>query len=186
MVSMALATTLYDFQIALANVDRGVEQQLAFKLARHPSETMERVWLKILAFCWLWEERLAFGPGLGDPDAPDLETRDYTNVVTRWVRVGRADPAKVQRAVDQNGNAKVCVLFESPARMTSFLTEAAEAKFSRVAKAELAAVDAEFLKAVAEDESRRLKLTVTLSGDHFYIDRDGENLDGALTFAIRV
>ena len=38
-------------------------------------EFVNPVWLKVLAFCWLWEERLAFGPGLGDPDAPDLETR---------------------------------------------------------------------------------------------------------------
>ena len=177
---MALASTLYDFQVTLSNVDRGVDQQLAFKVARHPSETMERVWLRVLAMCWLWEERLVFGPGLSDPDAPDLETRDYTNLVTRWVRVGRPDPAKIQRAVDQNGSATVCVLFDDPEAMKLFLAQVADEKLNRVAKAQLAAVDPEFLKELASDEGRRHKLVVTLSGDHFYLDRKGESFDGPL------
>ncbi len=180
---MALASTLYDFQLSLSNVDREVEQQLSFKVARHPSERLERVWLKVLAYCWQWEERLGFGPGLGDPDAPDLETRDYTNLVTRWVRVGKVDPAKIQRAVDRNANAVVVVLFESEERQAAFLAEAATLKTSRLAKAELAAVDAEFLRQLAEVDERRIKATVTLSGDHFYVDRGGVTLDGPLVRA---
>lgn len=180
---MALSSTLYDFQLALSNVDRGVEQQLSFKLARHPSERMERVWLKVLAFSWLWEERLGFGPGLGDPDAPDLETRDYTNLVTRWVRVGKADPAKLQRAVDQNANGKVTVLFESEERQAAFLAEASAAGLDRLAKAEFAALDAAFLAELGTMEERRMKLTVTLSGDHFYLDCAGVTLDGPLVLA---
>jgi uncharacterized protein YaeQ len=177
---MALTATLYDFQLSLCNVDRGVEQALAFKLARHPSELMERVWLKVLAFSWLWEERLAFGPGLGDPDAADLETRDYTNLVTRWVRVGKADPAKLQRVVDQQASAKVAVLFEHEARLSAFLAEAAALKLTRLAKAEFAAVDGDLLQALAQRDERRTKLSVTLSGDHFYVDVGGETFDGPL------
>jgi uncharacterized protein YaeQ len=177
---VALGATLYDFQLSLSNVDREVEQQLSFKVARHPSERLERVWLKVMAYCWLWEERLAFGPGLGDPDAPDLETRDYTNLVTRWVRVGKGDPAKIQRAVDQNANARVAVLFESAERQAAFFTEAAALKTSRLAKAEFAALDADFLAQLASLDERRTKATVTLSGDHFYVDRAGQTLDGPL------
>ena len=177
---MALTAILYDFQIALSNVERKVEQELSFKLARHPSELMERVWLKVMAYCWLWEERLVFGPGLGDPDAPDLETRDYTNVVTRWVRVGKGDPAKIQKAVDQNGNGKVNVLFESEERQAAFLAEASAAKLNRLAKAEFAALDSDFLRELAVLEERRHKLTVTLSGDHFYVDTGKQTIDGPL------
>lgn len=177
---MALTAILYDFQIALSNVDRKVEQQLSFKLARHPSELMERSWLKVMAYCWLWEERLQFGPGLGEPDAPDLETRDYTNVVTRWVRVGKADPGKIQKAVDQNANGKVCVLFESAERQESFFTEASEAKLNRLVKAEFAAIDSALLKELAALDARRHKLTVTLAGDHFYVDAEGQTFDGPL------
>ncbi|WP_241758740.1 YaeQ family protein [Pyxidicoccus parkwayensis] len=182
--SMALAPTLYDFQVALSHVDRSIDQPtLVIKLARHPSETMLRAWLRVLAFCWLWEERLAFGKGLAEPDAPDLECRDYTGLVTRWVRVGKADPLKVQRAVDQNPHAKVSVMFESTQRMEAFLAEAREAKAARVAKAELVAVDAELLGALSQFDTRRIKLSVTFVGDHVYVECDGRSFDGPLTRA---
>ncbi|NMO14800.1 hypothetical protein HPC49_17260 [Pyxidicoccus fallax] len=179
---MTLAPTLYDFQVALSHVDRSIDQpQLMVKLARHPSETMQRAWLRVLAFCWLWEERLAFGKGLAEPDAPDIECRDYTGLVTSWVRVGKADPVKVQRAVDQNPHARVTVMFESPQRMEAFLAEAQEAKAPRVARAELVAVDADLLSALSPFDSRRLKLSLTFVGDHVYVDCEGQSFDGPLT-----
>ena len=179
--AVALNPTLYDFDLALSNVDRGAEAQVQLKLARHPSETLERVWLRVLAYCWQYRERLAFGPGLSDPDAPDLEARDYANQLTLWMRVGKADPAKVQRVSDQNSGAALAVLFESPAKLQAFVDEAREAKLSRLARVELAAVDPELIRALAAQEQRRTKVTVTLVGDHFYVERAGENLEGALT-----
>lgn len=179
---MTLAPTLYDFQVSLSQVDRGIDQpQLGMKVARHPSETMQRLWLRVLAYCWLWEERLAFGKGLGEPEAPDLESRDYAGQLTQWVRVGKADPQKVQRAVDQNSQAKVSVLFESVERLESFLAEAREAKALRVSKAELVAVDAGLLRALSAFDSRRIKVSLTFVGDHVYAECEGESMDGPLT-----
>jgi uncharacterized protein YaeQ len=177
---MAQAPTLYDFEVALSHVDRGLDAVLAFKTARHPSETLERVWLRVLAMALWQEERLGFGPGLGDPDAPDLETRDYTGRLTRWIRVGKADPVKVQRAVDQNAGAAVGVLFESPARMEAFLAEAREAKLTRLSGVELLAADPELLAELARDDVRRSKVALTLVGDHAYFDRGGKSFDGPL------
>ncbi|WP_164007632.1 YaeQ family protein [Pyxidicoccus trucidator] len=181
---MTLVPTLYDFQVALSHVDRSIDQpQLVIKLARHPSETMQRAWLRVIAFCWLWEERLAFGKGLAEPDAPDLECRDYTGLVTSWVRVGKGDPLKIQRAVDQNPHAKVSVVFESAQRLEAFLAEAREAKATRVAKAQLIAVDADLLRSLAEFDTRRIKVSLTFVGDHIYVECDGQSFDGPLTIA---
>jgi uncharacterized protein YaeQ len=178
---MALAPTLYSFHVSLNQVDRSVEQELQLKVARHASESLERLWLRVLAYCWQWEERLEFGAGLSDPDAPDIWARDYTGLVTQWTRVGKADPAKVQRAVDQNPHAKVVVLFESRERLEAFLQEARDSKTARVAKAELAAMDTQLLSALASVDERRSKVTVTFVGDHFYVDYQGKSLNGPLT-----
>lgn len=178
---MALPATLHHFEIALNHVDRGLEQALVFKAARHPSETLERLWLRAIAYCWQWEDRIAFGPGLSDPDAPDLEVRDYTGQLTRWIRVGKPQAAKVQRAVDQNPQGKVAVLFDAVDRMEAFLEEARAEKLTRIAKAELAAVDGALLAALARHDDRRAKLTLTWVGDHVYVDRDGEAFDGPIT-----
>src|SRR5687767_9250980 len=107
---MALAPTLYDFQLQLSDSDRGVDITQTIKVARHPSETAERLWLRFLAYCWRYEERLTFTSGLSDPDAPDLRADDYTGRLTQWIRVGKPEPAKIRRAVTQNGGAKVSVL----------------------------------------------------------------------------
>ena len=144
---------------------------------------MQRAWLRVLAFCWLWEERLTFSKGLSEPEAPDIECRDYTGLVTRWVRVGKADPLKIQRAVDQNPHAKVVVMFESAQRLEAFLVEAREAKATRVVKAELAAVDADLLRALSQFDSRRIKLSLTFVGDHAYVECEGQSFDGPLTRA---
>ncbi len=178
---MSLAPALYHFEIALSHVDRGLDlPELALRVARHPSETMQRVWLRVLAYCLLWEERMAFGKGLSEPDEPDLECRDYTGLVTRWVRVGKADPAKIQRAIDQNPHATVSVVFESAERLESFVSDSREQKATRVARAELVAVDAGLLKALAGFDARRVRLSLTFVGDHIYADCEGRSFDAPL------
>ncbi|HEY3446788.1 MAG TPA: YaeQ family protein [Myxococcales bacterium] len=178
---MALPFTLHDFEIALSHVDRGLDLKLTVRTARHPSETMERVWLRVLAYCLFHEERLAFGPGLGEPEAPDLQADDLTGRLTRWIRVGKADPAKVQRAADQNADAKVAVLFESPAKLEAFLSEARAAGLSRLGEVELVAADPELVATLGAKDGRRAKLSLTLVGDHAYLDVGGTACDGPLT-----
>jgi uncharacterized protein YaeQ len=177
---MALPSVPYDFDLSLSDADRGLERRLVFKTARHPSESLERLWLRVLGYCWKWEERLGFGPGLAEPDEPDLYVEDYTGQRTLWMRVGKADPARVQRAADRNALAHVVVLFESPARMRAFLEEAAQKKIARLEEVELAAAEPGLLAALAAADERRHRLTVTIAGEHFYIDRDGETVDGPL------
>ena len=178
---MAQAPTLYDFDLALSHVDRSLDARLNLRIARHPSETFSRVWLRVLAACLFHEERLVFGKGLSDPDQPDLEVRDLTGDLTLWIRVGKAEPRTVQKVVDQNGRARVAVLFESPQRMEAFLGEARDEKLHRLARAELRAVDPELLSALAAKEDRRTKGSVTVVGDHFYVERAGESVDGPLS-----
>jgi hypothetical protein len=89
----------------------------------------------------------------------------------------------LQRAVDQNPHAKVSVLFESAERLEAFVSEAREAKATRVAKAELAAIDAGLLRALSAFDARRLKVSLTFVGDHVYAECGGENFDGPLTRA---
>jgi hypothetical protein len=78
----------------------------------------------------------------------------------------------------------VTVLFESSQRLESFLTEAREAKATRVAKAELVAIDAGLLRALSGFESRRIKLSLTFVGDHAYAECEGQSFDGPLTRSV--
>ncbi len=177
---MALAPTLYDFDVTLSHVDAGIDRRLSIKAARHPSESLERLWLRLLAYCWKWEEGIAFGPGLCDPEAPDLLARDLIGDERLWIRVGRPDPQRVQREADRHPRARVVVLFESPQRMEAFAATAREEGMARLSRVELAAVDPQLIGALAEQDQRRTRMAVTIVGDHVYIDRSGRTIDGPL------
>jgi len=177
---MALTATLYDFDVALSHVDVGLQLSLQVRAARHPSETLERVWLRLLAFCWFHQERIAFGPGLSDPDAPDLYADDLTGQKELWVRVGRPDPARMQREADRAGSARVGVLFDAPSRMEAFIAEAREARRSRLARVELLAASPALIAALAARDERRTRIAITVVGDHVYAERGDQTFDGPL------
>lgn len=177
---MALPSVLHHFDVTLSDVDRGVHETFAVKAARHPSETVERLWLRLLAYCWRHEEGIVFGPGLCEPDAPDLLANRLDGTPSLVVRVGAPAPDRVERDVNARGGAKVAVLFESPRRMEAFLEEARGAGRSRLARVDLAAVEPAFLRELAGEGDRRVKVTITIAADHLYVDRGGRTLDAPL------
>ena len=64
--------------------------------ALHPSETAEHLALRILSWCLLYQEGLAFGPGLGDPEAADLWAHDLTGRLSTWIECGAVDAEKLR------------------------------------------------------------------------------------------
>lgn len=177
---MALPSTLHHFDLHLVHADSGLDRALSFKVARHPSETAERLWLRVLAYAWKWSEGLTFGPGLCEPDAPDLASVAPDGRMSALVRVGRPEPARVERDINQNAGAKVAVLFDSPRRMEAFLAEARERRLGRLAGADLAAVDPQLLRELSALEDRRIRVSVTIVADHLYAEIGGRMLEGPL------
>jgi len=95
---MALKATIYKAQLAVADMDRGHYADYALTLARHPSETDERMMLRLVAFALHAHERLAFGKGLSDPDEPDLWRHDLTGLIEDWVELGQPDERNLIKA----------------------------------------------------------------------------------------
>jgi uncharacterized protein YaeQ len=177
---MALPSTLHHFELRVAHADVGLEAAAPLRVARHPSETIERLWLRVLACAWRWREGIALGPGLCEPDAPDVLARGLDGRTTLVVRVGKPEPQRVDRDVTANSGAEVAVLFESPRRMEAFVAEARERGLSRLAGVQLAAVDPALLAGLARWDDRRVRVGFTFVADHVYADVEGETLDGAL------
>ena len=167
---MALPATRFEFRIALSHVDRAINREEKVIVARHPSETSQHLILRVLAWCLLWEERLEFGVGLSDPDAPDLSTRDLTGELTTWIECGAASERKLSHVLHHT-RAELHFVFDDPKRR-----EALEDP-----RLHHWQIDTELIRALAANEERRQKWTVTIVGDHFYIDADGKSFDGAIT-----
>jgi uncharacterized protein YaeQ len=180
---MALPSTLHHLDLHVAHAERGLEASAALKVARHPSESVERLWLRIVALAWQWTEGIAFGPGLCDPDAPDLHVDAPGGRRALAVRVGAPAPARVDRDIRAAAGGRVAVLFESPRRLAAFLDEARAQGLQRLAAAELAALDPALLAALSLRDARRLRAGFTFVEGHVYVDLDGDALDGPLHHA---
>ena len=180
---MALPSILHHFDVALSHVDRGLERALAVKVARHPSETAARLWLRLLAWCLLWEETLTFGPGLCEPDDPDLFALAADGTTrSLLVRVGRPDLARVERDLSRASGARVAVVFEAERRLQELAAEAqAGGRPERLRRAELLALPESVLRPLAGREERRVRLGLTIVADHLYLDLGGETLEGPLS-----
>jgi len=95
---MALKATIYKAQLAVADIERGHYADYALTLARHPSETDERMMLRLVAFALHADEALKFGKGLSDPDEPDLWRHDLTGLIEEWIELGQPDDRNLIRA----------------------------------------------------------------------------------------
>ena len=104
---MAIKATIFKADLQIADIDRGYYAGHALTLARHPSETDERMMMRVLAFALNADEALAFGRGLSADDEPDLWRKDLTGVIELWIDVGLPDEKQVRRACGRAGRVIV-------------------------------------------------------------------------------
>ena len=95
---MALTATMHTFAIRLEDAVRDLHEDLAFRVARHPSETEESLVVRVLAYCLEYTEGIAFADGLPGRDEPAIAVRDLTGAIRVWIDVGAPDAARLHRA----------------------------------------------------------------------------------------
>jgi uncharacterized protein YaeQ len=104
---MALNATIYKVELQISDMDRHYYATHALTLARHPSETEERLMVRLLAFALYADDRLEFGKGVSDEDEPALWRKAYTDEIELWIEVGQPDETRIRKAC---GRAKQVVV----------------------------------------------------------------------------
>jgi len=92
---MALQATPYKVDLNITDIDRGVYQDMRFTVARHPSETEERLAVRLIAYGLWYAEGLGFGRGLSDVDEPALWEKSLDDRVLHWIEVGQPDAERI-------------------------------------------------------------------------------------------
>jgi len=95
---MALKATIFKVDLQISDMDRNYYGQHSLTLARHPSETDERMMVRVLAFVLFASEGLQFGKGLSTDDEADLYEQDLTGLIQRWIDVGTPDERDIRKA----------------------------------------------------------------------------------------
>jgi uncharacterized protein YaeQ len=104
---MAIKSTIYKIDLQIADMDRHYYATHNLTLARHPSETDERLMVRLVAFMLFATDTLAFGKGLSDDEEPDLWQKDLTGAIKLWVDVGLPDEREVRKACGRSKQVAV-------------------------------------------------------------------------------
>lgn len=95
---MALKATVYKAELQISDLDREYYDTHTLTLAQHPSETAERVMVRLVTFALFASEDLEFGRGLGSDDEPDLWRKSLTGEIEQWIYLGQPEEARVRKA----------------------------------------------------------------------------------------
>jgi uncharacterized protein YaeQ len=95
---MALKSTIYKADLQISNMDSNYYAAHSLTLAKHPSETDERLMVRLIAFALFASESLTFGKGLSDDEEPDLWQKDLTGAIELWIEVGLPDERALRKA----------------------------------------------------------------------------------------
>jgi uncharacterized protein YaeQ len=167
---MALKATIFKANLQIADMDRSVYADHAVTIARHPSETDERMMMRLLALALhvpadANHGTLEFAKGLWDPDEPDLWHKDLTGQLIHWVEVGQPDDKRLMKA---SGRAeRVTVLAFSPSAQIWW--NSIKTKLTRARNLQVWQVDAAQSQALAALAQRTMQLQVTVQDGAVWI-----------------
>ena len=173
---MALQATIYNFDIELADSDRGVYESLALRLARHPSESEEHLVARLLAYLLEFVDGIAFSRGISDPDEPAIAVRDLTGAIDTWIDVGTPDAARLHKA--SKAATRVVVYTHKDPRQ--FLNRLAGEKIHQADRLELYAIDRALVSALVARLDRRVAFSVSVTDREVFVAIGTENLAGAV------
>jgi uncharacterized protein YaeQ len=174
---MALTATIYNFDIQLADVDRGVYESLSFKVACQPSETEEYLMSRVIAYCLEYAEGIVFSKGIAEPEMPALAVRDLTGALLVWIDVGAPDAARLHKA----GKAAPRVAVYTHREPRHVLQALTGERIHRSAELELYAIDRALIAGLVERLDRRNSWELSVTERHLYVAVGGETVEGDVT-----
>lgn len=163
---MALKSTIYKATLGIADMDRPYYGEHSLTLARHPSETEERLMVRLLAFALHADERLEFGRGISNDDEPALWLKEYSGEVRLWIEVGQPDERLLRRAAGRAD--QVWVLAYGGKAMDMWWLKEGTA-IARLRNVRVLALDSEPAAALTALANRNMALQCTVQDGHVWV-----------------
>jgi uncharacterized protein YaeQ len=169
---MALKSTIYKITVNIADMDRHYYQTHTLTLARHPSETEERLMVRLLAFVLYADENLQFGKGLSEDDEPDLWQKDLTGAIERWIGVGLPEEREIRKACGKSKQVVQVLYGGRSAEMWWEQQQKAMLKLENVT-----VINLPDTSALAAAASRNLTISVTIQDEQLLVSHDGGSFE---------
>jgi uncharacterized protein YaeQ len=162
---VAQTATIYNFEVDLADMDRGVYETLDLRVARHPSETAEYMLVRVLAYCLEYQEGIELTEGVSSGDEPALLVRDLTGRVTAWIEVGMPDASRLHRGSKLAG--RVAVYTHRDVRQ--LLAQLSGEKIHRGEAIPIVAFDRGAVEDIARSLDRRTRVALSVTHGELFV-----------------
>lgn len=161
---MAIKPTIYKLTVSLSDLNQDIYDSLSLTIARHPSETMERMVVRVLAFCLNTREQLVFCKGLSDTEEPDIWAHSLDGNLELWIDVGEPSPDRIKKV---SRLAKEVKIYSFNSKAPTWWQQNEK---------QLASLDAnvyrfqwEQVQTLASIIDRGVDLSITISGDSLFV-----------------
>jgi len=179
---MALKSTVFKANLAVADIDHAYYADHSLTLARHPSETDERMMLRLVALAFnahklqtvcAGDATLGFGAGLSNPDDPDVFLRDFTGRMRVWIEVGQPEEKPLSKAC---GKADEVLLYAF-SHSADVWWRGMENKLSRLGNLQVWRVPAPTAQSLAELAQRSMQLQATIQEGGLMLSDSARTVD---------
>ena len=164
---MALKATIFKADLQVADLDRSHFGDYALPLARHPSETDERMMVRLLAFAMIAGQDVSFGKGVSSDDEAAVWEVDPAGVIRVWVEVGLPDESRIRKA--SNRAERVMVLAYGARGVDVWWKQIAQSlqRFDNLTVLQLPAEHSQALAALA---TKKMAFSCTIQEGTIYFD----------------
>lgn len=173
---MATGATIHTFSVQLADVDRGVYEDLTLRVARHPSETDVYMVTRLLAYLLEYQEGIVFSEGISQTDEPAVLVRDMTGSIVAWIEIGAPEAERLHfgsKAADRT----IVYTHRDPVKVIARL---AGKRIHRGEDIVVRSFDPGFVDDAARLLERRNDLVLSVTEGQLFLDMGGTTLSSAI------
>jgi len=170
---MAQKATIYKAEVNLANMDKDIYLDQNLTIAQHPSETLQRMMLRIVAWALYANEHLTFTKGLCDEDEPELWHKNYSDEIELWIDLGTPDEKRLKKA---SVRAKQAVLFSYGNNSAKEWWKQHAAKASKFENLTVNFISDDTMEALAGLASRTMQLQFSISDGDIWLSSGEQSI----------
>jgi len=171
---MALKATVYKAELNIADMDRHYYQNHTLTLACHPSETAERMMVRLLAFALNAHERLSFTKGIGSDEEPDLWQKSLSDEIELWIDLGQPDEKRIRKAC---GRAKQVIIYTYSGRGATLWWEQNKSGLQRFTNLRLVHLKSDSVEALGQLADRSMDLQCTIQDGQVWLSDATRNVE---------
>ena len=171
---MAIKATIFKANLQIADMERHYYHDHALTLARHPSETDERMMVRLLAFALHAHEYLEFGQGMTADDEAALWLKDLTGAIELWIDVGLPDEKLIRKAC---GRANQVIVYTYGGRTADIWFAQNSNQFERLRNLAVVNLPVETTRAIAKLAQRTMQLQCTIQDGQVWLSDGNESVE---------